>query len=309
MTQDGCCVDAFFSPDGSRILFLDKPSPEAVTGLWAVTLATPLAAPTLYTERLGPFSRDMTLNAFPENGRTIVERSNDNQRWTINNGGRRVLFAPNNSAIAWVVGEESGNFDVRRGDIWLANVDGTNTRAIATVYGGGVQAWFSDSVRMLISGKGNRNDITSTLSVLSLADGSVRKLVDVERLRGLALSPDDRTLAYYVAQARDATQDGMYLLDVATPAATPQRLSFFGAYRWCSPTRLLYVPLKPGAPSNELWRYDLTSRQSTPLISVAADSLFKIANGNWDVSSDGRRVLYLNARDRNLWIVTLPDAC
>lgn len=309
MTRDGCCVQPYFSPDGSQVLYLDRPATDAPTGLYAVPVDQPLAQPELFTQRLGPFNRDMSLNAFLEGGRTVVERMSDGAQWPINNGGRRVLFAPDGAHIAWMVDEEVGNFDVRRSDIWLANVDGTSARRMATLYGGGVQAWLSDSAHMLVSGKANRADVTSTLSILTLADGSLRKLIDVERPRSILLSPDDRHIAYYVGQARDAAQNGMYTLDIAAEGATPQRQSFFGAYRWCSPTRLYYIPLNLSSPGNELWRLDVTDGQATQLIAATEDSPFKIGNGDWDVTRDGRRIVYLNARDRNIWLVTLPEAC
>jgi Tol biopolymer transport system component len=274
-----------------------------------MTVTQPLATPVLFTQRLGPFSADMALNAFLDNGRTIVERASDGAQWTIDNGGRRVLFAPDGQHIAWVAAEQTGNFDVRRDDIWLANVDGSNARRVATVYGGGVQGWFGDSARMLIGGKANRDDVTSTLSILTLADGSVRKLIDAERPRSILLSPDDKHIVYYVSQARDMAQDGMYLLDVSQEGATPQRLDFFGAFRWCSPTRLYYVPMQVDAPSNELWRFDMTTNQASVIITASADSQFKISNGNWNISPDDKHIIYVSALDHNIWLVTLPDAC
>ena len=309
LTTGGCCVQPFFSPDGSQVLYLDKPRPDAPTGLYAVPVTQALAVPVLFTRRLGPFSADMAFNEFLANGQTIVERAADGKQWTIDNGGRRVLFSPDEMNIAWTVGEQSGNFDVRRSDLWLASVDGSNPRQVITLYGGGIQGWLDDSAHLLVSGKARRDDITSTLSVLSLAVGSLRKLIDVERLRGIGLSPDGRRIFYSVSQAHDASQDGSYILDISQAGATPLKLDFFGAARWCSPERLYAIPIKMGAPSNELWRIDATTGQQTLVIAAAADSAFKIGNGDWDVSRDSRRIAYFNARDHNIWVVSLPDAC
>ena len=173
----------------------------------------------------------------------------------------------------------------------------------------GVQGWFHDSQRLLVSGKAQRDDITPTLSILNVADGSLKKLIDVERARSILLSPDDRWIAYYVSQARDEAQDGLYVLDVTQENPQPLRLDFFGAYRWCSPTRLYYVPMQTDAPSQSLWRFDMTTLQSTPVITAGADSSFRISNGDWDLSPDGRHVVYVNAIDHNIWLITLPEAC
>jgi Tol biopolymer transport system component len=125
-------------------------------------------------------------------------------------------------------------------------------------------------------------------------------------MRSPVLSPDGRRLAYFIGQARDQSRDGMYVLGLETPNAQPQRLDFFGAYRWRDGNRLLYVPLKPGAPGNELWQLDATTLKAQQLISASAASPFKIANGDWDVSRDGSKLIFLSARDQNIWLASLP---
>jgi Tol biopolymer transport system component len=306
LTTGQCCVQPFFSPDGKQVLFLDKPAADEPGGIWAVATDKPLSPPALLTERFGPFSRDLSLALDLVNGRTTVERLSDGQRWTINNGGRSLSFSPDAKRITWSVQDEIGGFDARRTELWLANADGTDARRVITRYGGGALAWFPDSQRMLIGGKARRNDATPTLGILDLTSGSVRDLFPVERLRSATLSPDGRWLAYFVGQAREPGKDGMYLLDLTQATPTPKRLDFFGAYRWRDGNRLLYIPLKPGAPSNELWQLDATSGQSQQLIAASADSPFKIANGDWDVSRDGSKLVFLSARDRNIWLATLP---
>lgn len=265
-----------------------------------------MSEPQLVAEKLGPFSRDMVYAADLVRGQTVIERLSDAQQWTINNGGRQVSFSPDGKRIAWTVQQEAGGFDVRRSDVWLANIDGTQRKQIAMRYGGGIMAWLPDSQHVLLSGKVNRNDDLSTLSVLSLADGSIRDIMQYERMRSPLLSPNGRWLAYLIAQARDASQDGMFMLDLEAPAAQPKKLDFFGAYRWRDGNRLLFVPIKAGAPSNELWQIDAGTLASTQIIPAGAESPFKIGNGDWDVSPDGTRLVYLNARDRNIWLAQLP---
>ncbi len=226
--------------------------------------------------------------------------------FNVNNGGRSISFSPDATRIVWTVQEEVGGFDVRRSQLWSANIDGADARQITTRYGGGVLGWMPDSQRVLVGGKTNRADEKATLSILNLADGSTRDLIPIERLRSGALSPDGRWLMYFVGQARDTTADGIYLLDLNAQVPQPQRMEFFGAYRWRDANRLLYVPLQPGAPGNELWQLDVTTLEQTRLIDASADSPFKIANGDWDVARDGSKLIFLSARDRNIWMATLP---
>ncbi len=306
LTQGACCVQPAFSPDGSMVIYLDRPAPNAPAGIWGVPVNAPLSDPQRITEKLGPFSRDMTLVADLIRGQTVIERLSDGQRWTINNGGRQVSFSPDGRLIAWAVQQEAGGFDVRRSEIWLAKVDGTQRRQVATRFGGGLIAWLPDSQRVLLGGKVNRNDALSTLSMLSLADGATDDILQYERMRSPLLSPDGRWLAFLVAQARDASQNGVFLLDLEAAEAQPKRLDFFGAYRWRDDNRLLLAPVQVGAPSNELWQVDAGTLEMTQLIAASAESPFKIGNGDWDVSPDGARLVYLNARDRNLWLAQLP---
>ncbi len=309
ITQGGCCVQPAFSPDSARILFMDKPSRDAVTGIYAVPISAPLTTPALAFRQLGPFSTDLSLAVNLENGRTIVERVADGVKWTIPNDGRRVSFSPDAKRIAWTVAEDFGNFDVRRGDVYVANVDGSSPKLVATRYGGGVQAWMPDSSRLLIAGKSTRNEPKTKLSILNLADGKFTDVLEVERSRGITLSPDGKRGILLIAQAQNIADNGVFLLSLDGSAAPPQRLEFFGAYKWCDATRLLYVPLETNAPSNALWRLDVTTRKAERLIAPVADGPFKIASGDWDVSPDGRQIVFLSARDRNIWTVTLPVAC
>lgn len=307
LTQGGCCVQPFFTQDGAQVVFLDRPSGAQAAGFYAVPVDQPLAAPQLYRERIGSYSRDMSHVAVLLNGQTFVERT-DGQAWRINNSGRFVSFAPDASVILWQVSEEVGGFDRRRSEIWIANVDGTDARRVATRFGGGALAWFPDGKRVLLGGRANRDDPAPTLTVLDLQDGGVRDLVTIERLRGTVISPDGKRLIYFVAQARQEGIGGTFLLNLEEAEPAPVKLDFFGAYRWRDADRLLFVPLRADlvTPSNELWQLDVNTLVSEKLIASAEASPFKIGNGDWDVSFDGKRILWVNARDRNIWMQALP---
>jgi hypothetical protein len=311
LTAAGCCVQPFFSPEGERVMFLDKPNAGAQTGLYSVPINQPQAAPVFFNSHPGPYSRDMTLALDLVNGATQIRTADGARRWNINNGGRALSFSPDAKKIVWSVGEEFGGFDVRRNDIYLANVDGSNAQVVATRFGGGAQAWFADGNRVLIGGKGNRNDKAQRFSILNLADKTVRDLVEVERARGTSLSPDNRWLLYFVAQARDESQNGVFFISTTEQGAKPRELDIFGAYRWCANDRLLYVPLALNAPSNELWLIDIPSGARTQLIAAAPGAPFKIGNGDWSVFSRNgvTRIAYVNARDRGIWLADLGGMC
>jgi len=284
-------------------MFLDRPAPDAELGIWSVAVDRPLSAPTLFTHRLGLFSRDLSLVADLEDGQTIVERLRDGARWVIPNGGRPIAFSPDGRYVVWSVAQGIANFDIRRVEIWLANADGSGARRVAVRFGGGFAGWMPDGRGLLLSGRRSPQSPQAELTLLDIAQGGERTLLFYERLLGLSASPGGRWLAYIVTQARE---NGVFVLSLTRPLATPQRLDFFGAYRWRDGDQLLYVPMAPGAAGDELWQLDLARGQKQQLIRAEAGSPFKIANNDWAVSPDGSQLVFLSARDRNLWLVKLP---
>ena len=84
LTDGGCCTESFWSPDGQRILYIDRPSMDAQSGLWGVDLHG--GQPEFVTDQLGIYSPDMQLRAFLVNGQTIVERLDTGEQWRIPKG-------------------------------------------------------------------------------------------------------------------------------------------------------------------------------------------------------------------------------
>lgn len=66
------------------------------------------------------------------------------------------------------------------------------------------------------------------------------------------------------------------------------------------------IPFRPNAIGHELWELDVNTEEARRLADPGAFP-FKIANGNWTVSPDGRHVAFVESRDRNLWLLTLMD--
>lgn len=311
LTKGECCVQPFFSPDGTQVMFLDKPSAKAPTGIYGIALNAPLSEPVFFNAHPGPYNPDMTLGVDIEGGRTIIKRLSDNKKWVIPNDRRNVSFSPDSKHIIWSVTEPFGNFDVRRSDIYIANPDGTEAKILTSVYSGGFQGWLSDSNHIIVGGKARRTDPTTSFKVLSIVDGSTRDLVETERTRGVQLSPDNKWMLYMVAQAQNEKLNGMYVVSLTEPNPKAIAIEGFGAYRWCSPNKLLYIPLQTTAPSSELWMLDIVNQSRKNLIPTSPDSPFKIGNGDWIVSTltGGLKIAYVNARDRNIWLADLGDVC
>jgi Tol biopolymer transport system component len=295
-------VQPFWSPDGSEVRFIDHPSDSAQAGLWAVSVLG--GEPHFVTARLGSYSADGSLIVYPEGGQTYIERIATGERWVVPTEGRAISLSPDMTQIAWQVNSSLFSFDRRAVDLWVANLDGSGARLVVRLVGGGLSGWFPDGQRLLVTHRESAGS-DPILSVLSLADGTLRQLASSHSLRGVSVSPEGGWVAYQIAFSGDPAVDGVWVS--SSDGAFAVRLDLFGPYRWRSEGRLLIVPLESasGSASHRLVEADVATGQTAPLTEPGLVP-FRIANGDWAVSPDGRRVVFLNAEDRNLWLVELP---
>lgn len=302
LTEGGCCVQPSWSNDSQRVLFIDRPADDAVTGIYAVDIAQPLVPPMFVEELLGIFSSDFRLVAYPDGPDTFVERVSDGERWLIPNGGRPVTFSPNILNIVWQIEQQDGPFDQQRTDIHLARFTGEDPVFITTVYGGGFVGWL-DNQRMVFLGRPSLDVRERTLTVLSLNTNVAVDLVSAERVRSIQMSPSGSWLAYYIAQDDDAARNGVWIQH--SDGSDARQLDFWGAYQWRDDSHLLYIPMRESSDVPfVIWEYDVTAATSRPLTDPSEVPIF-IANGDWQVSPDGRYIVYVSSIDHNLWYVEL----
>jgi Tol biopolymer transport system component len=287
------------------VLFIDKPAPDAPVGIWGVDVTQPDPTPELVTERIAFYTADMAFLVELSEDTTVIERLADGARWMVPAEGRSVSISPGRTRIAWQVSDGDLPFERRVTQVWVANLDGTDAQAVATLPRGGFSGWISDDV-LLLSGRESLESREHVLYTFSLTSGRQTELVRAERLRGGLLSPDGAWLAYYVALDEDPAQNGLWL--VRTDGSERQQLDrdLFGAYQWRDAGRLLIIPFRPEAISHELWELDVNTGETRHLTDPDV-TLFKIAKGDWAVSPDGRHVTFVESRDHNIWLLTLMD--
>jgi dipeptidyl aminopeptidase/acylaminoacyl peptidase len=298
-------VQPGWSPDGSQVWYIDRPGPAAPSGLWAVP-AEGGAEPQFVTDRLGTYSADRALLAYPAGGETFVERmagEGAGQRWAVGNAGRPVEFSPDGTRLAWQSASASRNFDKRIVSVWLANVDGSGAHVAAQLQGGSLLGWLPDGQHLLVSQRDLAADLVE-LAALDAATGTLTPILREPQVRSVLVSPGGGWLAYLVSFSGDTERDGIWVARADGSGAW--RLPLFGAYRWRSEGRLLLVPLEPGAGSQRVVEFDAATGSGRPLTNPGQTPL-AIANGDWSLSPDGRRFVYVNAADRNLWILDLPE--
>lgn len=300
LTHNGCCVQPFWSPDGSQIWFIDRPSANQPSGLYALSLTSSEAL--LVTDRLGLFSPDGTLMAYPQAGQTIIERRATGETWAAPAAGRALQFSPDGKQIAWQVASDTANFDRRLVEIWAANVDGSNARAVTRLIGGGLVGWFPDNARVLVSGR-ETGEAEPFLASITVADGTFVGVAHGLNIRNGVVSPGGGWVAYQVSFSGDAARDGLWV--AKSDGSEARKLEMFGAYRWRAEGQLLVVPLEMGAGSHRLAQVDAASGEITRLTDPRWLS-FRIAGGDWALSPNGRRIVFVSAADRNLWLIELP---
>lgn len=303
LTRGGCCTQPFWSPDSRQVLFIDKPAPDAPVGIWGVDVTQPNPTPELVTERIAFYTADMAFAVELSEDTTVIERLADGTRWPVPAGGRPVSISPGRKRIAWTATDENLPFERQITQVWVANLDGSDVQAVATLPRGSFGGWISEDV-LLLSSRESLESREQVLYAFSLTNGGTTELVRAERLRGGFLSPDGAWLAYYVALDPDPAQNGLWL--VRTDGSERRRLDrdLFGAYKWRDADRLLIIPFRPEAVSHELWELDASTGEARRLTDPEITP-FKIANGDWTVSPDGRHVAFVESRDHNIWLLTL----
>jgi hypothetical protein len=226
----------------------------------------------------------------------------DSQRWEVDTQGHSVSFTPDSQGLIWTAFDEEEPWDTREETIWLADLDGGNAQPVFSARRADSIDWLSDDELLMLQGYPDTSDVR--LFGLSVSDGTETSLREATRMRGLALSPDKRHLVYYVRFEPDATQNGVWLMDLHNPALAAQKLPFFGTYRWRDDNRLIYVPLDPGSGSHDFFEYDVRTHQTRPLFPEGSG--LKIANNDWRVSPDGLKIALVAANGTELdgiWVL------
>ncbi|MCO6450925.1 MAG: hypothetical protein J5I90_09090 [Caldilineales bacterium] len=313
LTTGGCCTQPFWSPDSQQVRFIDRPNSQSPVGIYGVNISEPLSPPALVSERLEESLTETEYRVITEGNATTLERIADGERWTVPANGERVSISPDRTRIAWSVSDENIPSERRVAHIWVANLDGSEARQIATLPRGGLSGWISNDA-LLISGRDNLQSQEQTISALSLADGSVVELARANRLRDTLISPSGEWIAFYSTFDPDPAHNGLWL--VKTDGSERRKLEdgFFGAYQWrgclqdcaAEADRLLIVPFDPSAEYHAFWQLHAASGELRPLTDPAITP-FKIANGDWRVSPDGAAVTFVESSDHNIWVLALPN--
>lgn len=309
LTTGRCCVNPFWRADGETVRFIDKPTTEMPVGYYEVPLnvAEPALIGTLVTETLGSWSHGDRFYLIPgPDGYTVIDEAGGQTYQNESTGNNRPNISPDGTRLAYQISDQSQDvpFNERFASIYSANLDGSNEQLILEGRGVSFAGWLNND-QWLLSVVNTENPEERILRRYSLADGSMIDLVVGARIQGTSASPDGTHIAYYVTLDRQHPErNGYWLTNTQTGDTRP--LPFIGSYRWRTEETVLVIPFEPGAASFRLQEYNITTETLRDVTDPNVVS-FRIHNNDWSLSPDGNRIVFVNAVDRNLWVIELGE--
>lgn len=295
---DGCCYNAWWHPTDPNRLYAVDGSPGSAASIfeWSITDSSPPAL-------LGPApkplrSPDGTHEIHSQSGQVIIHRLNDGAEWNVQTQGTIPAISADNSRLLWELRAQNvlpGQPDSIT-EFWVSDLLGQDARRVLAQPGGSAR-WL-DETRLLISTP--LEDRITMLSVFDTRDDSSYTLGSWPWMRGLDISPGGERLMFYLTRNPDPALNGVYTIETQ-PEAQAQQLTWFGGWRWRDAHSVYVIPFDPTTDRQSLLYYDLLTGENRLLIDRDA-ATFSVTGGDWSVSADGQRVIYLSAPDNTLWL-------
>jgi hypothetical protein len=181
--------------------------------------------------------------------------------------------------------------------VYVANTDGTDIREILSIPG--LSAAWLDADRLLLQLPGERR--STTLAVYDMRDNTQFILGTFIWLRNLTISPDGDRLMYYTPFQENPDDSAMYVLETR-PNAQPQKLGWFGGWRWRDAESVYYIPFQWQDAVQTLHYYNVVSGEDVQLTTPDVTP-FGVMNGEWAVSADGQRIAYRDVFTREMTLL------
>ncbi|HEX2034469.1 MAG TPA: peptidoglycan DD-metalloendopeptidase family protein [Chloroflexota bacterium] len=301
-------VQPVWSGEGDRVLFYSQPRP-GQGGTWSVS---PGGAPLRERPQWGYYVATGTLLVAPRPSQrdTYVLHLPSGREWTLPTTNS-TLFSADGTLVAYGAATQSGgggfgNFQTST--LVVAGADGQYATRIPLPINASPVVWApgkdgSPNGRILLTGRRSRAD-QPALWLLDVRDRSLADFGRSKRLVGALPSPDGTWVAYVAMWNQDAAQNGLWV--TRTDGTAARRLDFVGSYRWTRENRLIVIPVRQSArDSHEVWEVDPTTGTRRRLTDPA-QTPFRIANFDWDLSPDGTNLAFVSADTRRLTNLALP---
>lgn len=307
LVTGGCCTGAWWSADASRLLYVDRPSDSPVAALWGVPVWPPGSVPEVVDASAGYSAGAPRYTARPAGEFSVVRNLESGEEWPLPTGGNPVLLAPDGQRAVWWNAHGG-----REGVDAMINIHGSDAygrspRLLTSLWGATVVGFLPDQRRVVAIGRPIKERALYAAVTLDVDTGALAEIASGPWLSDALLSPDGRWIAYLTSLDRHRPErNGIWVAPVDDPGHdTPRRMDFVGAYRWRRDGQLLYVPMATSDAADSLWQYDAATGAIERIVGPEAG--IRIAGNDWSASPDGASVAWLDAADRNLWVIDLPD--
>jgi hypothetical protein len=295
---EGCCPVFWWHPTNASLLYTLDGSPGQIANLTEWNLDDS-GLSTLVGQTPPPMlSPDGSHQIIYTDGQVTIRRLSDNAEWVVQTNGAVPAISADNSRLLWLIrhGQDVPGARDPLVEVWVSSLDGQNPRQIRAEEGIGAR-WL-DGSRLLLS---TSEHTLTTLSIYDTNDDSSFKLGTWDRVRGISVAPGGGKLMFYRNFQADPNENGVYVMDTQ-PGAQPQKLYWFGGWRWRDGESVYYIPFDPSANAQTLAYYNVATGENL-LLTDPQTTAFVIANGDWAVSADGQRIVFMNANDGRLWLL------
>lgn len=306
LVSGGCCTGAWWSADGTHLLYVDRPADSPVAALWGIATWPPGGQPEVVDASAGFASGAARFTVRPAGDYSLVRNIETGEEWPLQTGASAVLLSPDGQRAVWW-DASGGREDVDA----LINIHGSDAlgrspRLLTSLWGATVVAFLPDQRRVLAIGRPIDERPIYAAVTLDVDTGAMVEIANGLWLADALLSPDGHWIAYLTSLDRvHPERNGIWVAPLdGAGHDTPRKMDFVGAYRWRRDGQLLYVPMTAEEPTDSIWQYDATTGSSVRLVGPEAG--IRIAGNEWSASKDGDSVAWLDAADRNLWLIDLP---
>ena len=301
LMEGECCASPSWYSDSEQVLFIDKPTADAATGIYSVNIGEPKKS-TLWNEQIAFYTRNYDYAQIPEKAGTRLIRVSDGKEIRVLNGGRQVQFSPDRTRVVWTETRETFPIEDRVSNIMIATIsfDDANVgeaERITQVLRGGVSGWLDDN-RLLLNGRLSKDTEDSVTFVHDLTTGKDTNLVTAERTRLGAVSRDGTWFAYAIVNDKEPARNGLWV--IRTDGTDAKKLEMFGAAQWRDDGHLVIAPFEMNVDTHSFYDYNAETGETNRLTPPTMP--FKVASGDWTISPDGNKIVFANAADNNLWL-------
>jgi hypothetical protein len=239
------------------------------------------------------------------NGLMAITRRADGTTWEIDTNGNYPAVSPDGTRLLWeVVNGEIVPGQSQPGlSVWVSNLDGSERRRVYSQAGGWTM-WL-DAHRLLIVRQPSPYGAETELSVLDIDAAAPEPylLGSYRFLRGLKVAPGGGRIAFYLPFQDDPDTSGVYT-QRTRPNTRPIRMDFFGAYQWRDDRSLYTLSFDMDQDTHALGLADAQTGDHRWLTDPDALPI-RVANGEWSVSPDGSRIVYVDPTDYGLYLLAV----